>query len=101
MTDQLGFALWEVFMPLKTGDEYLASLRNLKLNIYMFGEKIDNFVEHPVIRPSINSVAKTYELALDERYQDLMSSTSNLTGETINRFTHLHQSTDDLIRKVQ
>lgn len=88
-------------MSLKTAQEYLDSLRRLKMNIYLFGEKIDNFVDHPIIRPSINSVAKSYELALDERYQDLMTATSNLTGKTVNRFCHLHQSTDDLMRKVK
>lgn len=86
---------------MKTAQEYESSLRSLKLNIYMFGEKVENPVEHPVIRPSMNSVAKTYELAFDPRYEELMTVTSSLTGEKINRFTHLHQSTDDLIKKVK
>ena len=30
-----------------------------------------------------------------------MTATSHLTGEKINRFTHIHQSTDDLIKKVK
>ncbi|WP_027718192.1 4-hydroxyphenylacetate 3-hydroxylase family protein [Desulfovirgula thermocuniculi] len=88
-------------MALKTPQEYIDSLRNLKLKVYMFGELIENYVDHPIIRPSINAVAKSYRLALDERYRDLLTATSSLTGETISRFTHLHQSTDDLVRKVQ
>lgn len=88
-------------MALKTASEYLDSLRKLKLKVYMFGEKIDNFVDHPIIRPSINSVAKSYEMALDERCSDLMTAASSLTGEIINRFAHLHQSSDDLVRKVK
>ncbi len=88
-------------MALKTAQEYLDSLRRLNMNIYMFGEKIENFVDHPVIRPSINSVAKSYELAGDQRYSYLMTAVSNLTGQTVNRFCHLHQSTDDLVRKVK
>ena len=71
------------------------------MNIFMFGEKVENPVDHPVIRPSMNSVAKTYELAFDPRYEALMTATSSLTGRKINRFTHLHQSTDDLISKVK
>lgn len=88
-------------MPLKTREEYIESLRRLKLQVYMFGEKIDNPVDHPIIRPSMNSVAMTYELAQHPEYEDLMTATSNLTGEKINRFTHLHQSTDDLRKKVK
>lgn len=30
-----------------------------------------------------------------------MTAVSHLTGEKINRFTHIHQSTDDLIKKVK
>ncbi len=88
-------------MPMKTAQEYIDSLRTLKTRVYMFGEQIENWVDHPMIRPSINCVAMTYELAQDPQYADLMTATSSLTGHKINRFTHLHQSTDDLIKKVK
>ncbi|MGB9846288.1 MAG: 4-hydroxyphenylacetate 3-hydroxylase N-terminal domain-containing protein, partial [Desulfotomaculales bacterium] len=88
-------------MALKTAEEYLQSLRKMKTKVYLFGEAVENFVDHPVIRPSVNAVAKSYELAFDGRYSDLLTAPSSLTGETVNRFTHLHQSTDDLVRKVK
>ncbi|HHV72140.1 MAG TPA: 4-hydroxybutyryl-CoA dehydratase [Clostridia bacterium] len=88
-------------MALKTKEQYLESLRKLNLKVYMMGEKIENPVDHPIIRPSVNSVAMTYELAQDPEYEDLMTATSSITGKKINRFTHLHQSTDDLIKKVK
>lgn len=84
-----------------TREQYLESLRKLKIKVYVFGELVENFVDHPMIRPSINSVGMTYELAHDPEYQDLMTATSSLTGERINRFTHLHQNTDDLRNKVK
>lgn len=86
---------------LMTGKEYIESLRKLNTRVYMFGEKIDNWVDHPMIRPSINCLAVTYDLALDPQYADLMTAKSNLTGETVNRFSHLHQSTEDLKKKVK
>ncbi|HQE22546.1 MAG TPA: 4-hydroxyphenylacetate 3-hydroxylase family protein [Syntrophomonadaceae bacterium] len=88
-------------MALKTPQQYLDELRQLKINLYMFGEKVENYVDHPIIRPSINAMAMTYKLALDPEYEDLMTATSSLTGQKINRFTHLHQSTEDLIKKVK
>ncbi|MFZ5642868.1 MAG: 4-hydroxyphenylacetate 3-hydroxylase family protein [Bacillota bacterium] len=88
-------------MALKTGKDYIDSLRKLDMNVWLFGEKVKDFVDHPIIRPSINSVAKTYDLAHDNRYSDLMTTKSSLTGQKINRFGHLHQSTGDLVRKVQ
>ena len=88
-------------MALMTAKEYIDSLRKLNTRVYMFGEKIDNWVDHPMIRPSINCVAMTYALAQDPQYEDLMTATSSLTGHKINRFTHLHQSSEDLVKKVK
>jgi 4-hydroxybutyryl-CoA dehydratase/vinylacetyl-CoA-Delta-isomerase len=88
-------------MALLTGEQYIDSLRALGTNVYLFGEKVENWVDHPVIRPSVNSVAITYDLALDPEYSDLMTATSNLTGKKVNRFSHLHQSTEDLKNKVK
>ena len=79
---------------LMTGEQYIESLRKLNTRVYMFGEKVDNWVDHPIIRPSINCVKVTYDLAQDPEYRDLMTAKSNLTGETVNRFAHLHQSTE-------
>lgn len=86
---------------LMTGAQYIESLRKLKTRVYMFGEKVDNWVDHPIIRPSINSVRMTYDLAHDPECVDLMTAKSNITGEVTNRFNHLHQSTDDLRKKVK
>ncbi len=87
-------------MPLKTPEEYLESIKR-PVNLYMFGEKIKEFWNHPIIQPSINTVMKIYELAQKEENKDLLTATSHLTGEIINRFTHIHQSVDDLIKKVK
>lgn len=88
-------------MALMTGEQYLESIKKLNMNIYMFGEKIANSVDDPILRPSLNSVKATYDLAQMPEYEDLMTTTSNITGERINRFTHLHQSTEDLVKKVK
>ena len=52
-------------MSLMNGKQYIESLRKLNTKVYLFGKRVDNFVDHPMIRPSINSVAMTYELACD------------------------------------
>jgi len=87
-------------MTLLKPEEYFQSIQR-DLNLYMFGEKIDKFWEHPIIIPTINSTKMSYELAQIPEYQDLMTAQSHLTGEIINRFCHIHQSTDDLIKSVQ
>ena len=56
-----------------TAKEYIDSLRKLNTRVYMFGEKLDNWVDHPMIRPSINCVAMTYALAQDPQYEEQRS----------------------------
>lgn len=87
---------------LMTGDEYRQTLRDRKpLTVYLNGEKIENIVDHPIVKLSINSVALTYDLAHNPQYKEIATTKSSLTGNTINRFCHLHQSIEDLINKVK
>ena len=88
-------------MPMMTGEQYEESLRKLNLQVYMFGKKVENVVDDPIIRPSMNAVKLTYELAHAPEHEDLMTATSHISGKKINRFTHIHQSADDLVKKTK
>jgi len=86
---------------IETRNDYLDSLRGMKKRIFIFGGEIGNYVDHPMIRPSLNAVAMTYELAQEPSHASLMTALSNLNGRRVNRFTHLHQNTQDLVNKVK
>ena len=88
-------------MEIRTGRDYRESLRDLKHRVFVFGEKVDDVTAHPSIIPHINSAAITYEAAEQPEYADLMTAKSHLTGETINRFTYIHQNPQDLVKKVK
>jgi 4-hydroxybutyryl-CoA dehydratase/vinylacetyl-CoA-Delta-isomerase len=88
-------------MAVKTLEQYVASLRKLKPTVYMFGEKIENVVDHPRIRAGINATGATYELAQNEKYKNLVTTLSPLTGELVNRFTLPPQSIEDLVMRVK
>lgn len=88
-------------MALMTGEQYIESIRFMKMKVYMFGQQVQNPVDDPILRPSLNSVRMTYDLAQMPEYQDLMTAISPYTGRRINRFTHIHESTEDLIKKVK
>ena len=66
---------------LMNAKEYEESLRKLKLNVYMFGKKVENVVDDPIIRPSMNAVAATYEFAHRPEYEDIMTVKSHLTRQ--------------------
>jgi 4-hydroxybutyryl-CoA dehydratase/vinylacetyl-CoA-Delta-isomerase len=86
-------------MTMMTAEQYEDSLRNLNLVVYMFGKRLENVVDHPMIRPSMQAVAKTYEMAQRPEHAHIMTATSHITGNKINRFTHIHQNVDDLVKK--
>jgi len=88
-------------MAIKTAGEYIESLRKLKLDLYLFGEKVENWVDNPVIRPSINAVAMTYKLAHEADSEALATTESVVTGEKVSRFNALFKSTDDLVDKIK
>ena len=87
---------------MKTAQEYIDSMGKLQPELYMFGERITNRLDHPIIRPTMNCMAATYELAEESKfpqYQRIMTAASHLTGKRINRFCHIHRSIEDLVYK--
>ena len=81
--------------PIVTGADYIASLRGRDLKVYFLGERIAEPVDHPVIRPSINAVARTYDLAVE--HPDLATAWSSLSNRRVNRFLHVTESADDVV----
>ena len=82
---------------MRTKAEYIEGLRKKYNNLYFNGEKIDRL--HPFQEPAINVMGLTFDAAWDPELKDLCTATSHLTGETINRFNHIHQNTEDLHKK--
>ena len=84
-------------MPIKNGSEYIESLRNRNLQVYLFGELVKEPVDHPMIRPSINAVAATYDIAVED--PEIGSAKSSLTGMQVNRFLHIAEKSEDLVNQ--
>jgi len=89
---------WAIFgNPITTGEEYIDSLKGRNLDLYLFGERIEEPVEHPMIRPSMNAVKATYELATEN--PELATVESPIEKQRVNRFLHIPQSPNDLVLK--
>ncbi len=85
----------EIHTKINTGAEYINSLKNRGLRVYLFGELVEEPVEHPMIRPSINALAKTYDLAVIA--PELASVISPFTGERVSRFLHVCTNANELV----
>jgi 4-hydroxybutyryl-CoA dehydratase/vinylacetyl-CoA-Delta-isomerase len=88
---------WARFTPITTGEEYIDSLRGRDVKVYLFGEQVQEPVDHPIIRPSINSLRMTYDLAIED--PELATAHSSLIDATVNRFLHIVESPNDLVMK--
>jgi len=82
-------------MSIRTGADYIESLRGRRLRVFAFGGLVDEPVDHPLIRPSINAVAATYDLAVDE--PELASAAPRTGPRRVPRFLHITGSADDVV----
>ncbi len=88
-------------MSVKTKEEYIESLRDLKPTVYMFGQRVENVVDNPRLRAGIEATAATYEVAHMEDTKDLAVTMSPLINEPVNRFTLPPASIEDLVARVK
>lgn len=88
-------------MALKTGAEYIEDLKKMKPAVYNLGEKVEDITQDPIIKPSINMLAQTRDLAFDPECSDIWRVTSPLTNEEVNRWNYVPRSTDDLIKRIE
>jgi aromatic ring hydroxylase len=82
---------------MRTKQDYIQGLAKMKRNIYYDGQLIDRTDELQM--DCLNTIGTTYDEAAKLENQELCTAISHLTGERINRFTHIHQNKDDLHKK--
>ncbi|MEW6142258.1 MAG: 4-hydroxyphenylacetate 3-hydroxylase N-terminal domain-containing protein [Chloroflexota bacterium] len=80
-----------------TSGEFLERMRRLKPNCYMHGEMVKR--DDPRLVVSMKDILMSYDIAQDPKWADLVLATSHISGKKINRWTHIHQTVDDLLRK--
>ncbi len=92
-------------MAMMKGDEYIKSLSGMKTVVYINGRKVDDYYNHPVMKPAVNALKATYDLAaepeLDREIHALIGAESDLTGGRINRFLKIVQSREDLFARMK
>ncbi len=81
--------------PIRTAEEYIGSLRGRRIRLFLLGEQVDEAVDHPLVRPSINAMAATYQLEADA--PELATAESSISGRRVNRFLHITESVDDVV----
>ena len=88
-------------MSLKTRAEYLNSLKNLRPNIYKFGQLIEDVTTNPATRRTVESHARAFDAAHNPDLKDIFTTSASLIGGEIHRFNSLMTSAEDLINNAR
>lgn len=88
-------------MSLKTREDYLASLRDMRPNIYKFGQLIEDVVTDPVTRRVVESHARAFDAAHDPEREEIFTVVSPETGERIMRFTSVLATMEDVLANMR
>ncbi|MFB3854629.1 MAG: 4-hydroxyphenylacetate 3-hydroxylase N-terminal domain-containing protein [Vicinamibacterales bacterium] len=81
----------------KPPEAFKQSLRQLKPNMYKRGRLIEDPVEDPATRRTVEGHAQIFEAARDPRYQDIVTTISHLTGKRVSRYLSIIRSPEDQI----
>ena len=87
----------EITNMLRTKEQYHEDLFAMRPNIFIGGECVGR--EDKRLRPGINVLDVTFDLAMDPEWKGIATAISSVTGEEINRWAHLPQNPHDLIQK--
>jgi 4-hydroxybutyryl-CoA dehydratase/vinylacetyl-CoA-Delta-isomerase len=88
-------------MALKTAEEFKDSLKKMRPNIHKFGKLIEDVTTHPATRWTVEGHAQIYRVQNDPKYQDLVTTISNLTSEKISRYLSIIESPEDMIANLK
>lgn len=84
---------------MRTSKEYLERLAGMRKNIYLHGQVIGR--DHPIVVARSKAIQLTFDLANDSKFSDLLTVSSHISDKKINRFTHIHQNSEDLLKKQE
>jgi 4-hydroxyphenylacetate 3-monooxygenase len=87
-------------MPIRSGDEYLAGIRDGR-EVWLDGERVDDVTTHPRLKGFAQTLAAIYDLQRDPEVGPSLTMTSPTTGDRVGLGYILPRSVDDLVRRRQ
>jgi len=88
-------------MALMTPEQFEESLKHIKPRVFMNGKEVGDILENRNTRTVVEANKASYAWALDPRYKEIMTCYSPLIEDTVNRYTHVSASNEDLVKKAE
>ncbi len=83
-------------MAIRSYADYVASLKQMRPNIYKFDELIDDVTTHPATKRTVEGHGQIFKLTSDPALRETFTAISHLTGEQVSRYLSLIQSPEDM-----
>ncbi len=86
-------------MPARTGQQYLAGLRDQPREVWLGGERVRDVTAHPELQNGARAIASLYDMQLDPRYRDEMTYVSPTSGARVGLSFIIPRTRDDLEKR--
>ena len=86
-------------MPARTGNEYLAGLREQPREVHLAGQRVDDVTAFPGLANGARSIAALYDLQCDPAHRDEMTYPSPSSGDPVGLSFLTPKSVADLERR--
>src|SRR5919106_3447903 len=86
-------------MPARTGQEYIAGLRERAAAVYIHGEEVKDVTTHPALRNGVETLASLYDMQHDTALRNAMTYASPTTGEPVGLSFITPRTIQDLERR--
>ena len=83
-------------MTIKTGKQYIETMKKMRPNVYKWGELIEDVTTHPATAAHIANAAMWYDFSNDPEKEALYTTTSFLSGEKAHRWNTIMTCAEDI-----
>ncbi|MCS6925905.1 MAG: 4-hydroxyphenylacetate 3-monooxygenase [Candidatus Binatia bacterium] len=87
-------------MGIRTGAEFIRGLQDER-EVWLGKERVKDVTAHPLFRPTIDSLARLYDMQHDAAYRDVLTYRSPTSGQPVGLSFLIPRSRDDLVRRRQ
>ena len=86
-------------MPARTGDQYIAGLKENQPEVHLSGERVKDVTTHPALRNAVRTMANLYDLQHDPELQNEMTYISPTSGDRVGLSFIVPRTPEDLQRR--
>ena len=83
-------------MALKTGEQYIEEMRQMRPNVYKWGKLLGDVTLHPATASAVKTVAGCYDASFEPETRELYTADSWLTGQKAHRWNTIQTEPNDI-----